>query len=91
MGVQENGMITVVTGSSAVPRLKPVQTPLRFSRTGRAKYQFRYMRIGDWFEVPELLSVRIVKKAARSYGLRYPGFACVVIVYAGRTICRREA
>ena len=84
-------MITVVTGSSAVPRFKPVQTPLRFSRAGRAKYPFRYMRIGDWFEVPELLSTRIVKEAARSYGRRYPGFACVVIVYTGRTICRREA
>ena len=84
-------MITVATGSSAVPRLKPVQTPLRFSRTGRAQYQFRYMRVGDWFEIPELLSTKVVKKAARSYALRYPGFACAVIVYAGITICRRDA
>lgn len=84
-------MIVIATGASAAPRFKPVQTPLRFSSTGRAQYRFRYMRVGDWFEVPELLGAKVVKKAARSYGLRYPGFACAVVTHAGSTICRREA
>lgn len=84
-------MITVVTGRSSAPRFKPVQTPLHFSNTGRAQYQFRYMRVGDWFEVPELLGTTVVKKAARSYALRYPGFRCVVIVCTDMTICRRVA
>lgn len=84
-------MIVIATGAGAAPRFKPVQTPLHFSSTGRAQYRFRYMRVGDWFEVPELLGTKAVKKAARSYALRYPGFLCAVVTHTGRTICRREA
>ena len=65
---------------------------MRYSRTGRTSYPFKYMSVGDWFELPVGLKAITVRAALQSHRRRRPDAVFAVrqrLGVPGEWVCRR--